>query len=182
MSKVSGMNPTQINKGTTAILKIATYGNNSINVQNYTPISQKRQLSQNELNEISDAKGNLLPKLFASNGDQISSQISNPLLSTLGGGLLGGGLLGGYGALLGKEFGPEYGLAGGLIGGGLGLLGGGTLSYFLKNQKNNNYIDSISRLPEGQTTLRDMKADPVYQQEQNRLSMQHNSSTPFSRY
>ena len=144
------------------------YGNPAVNMPQFAPMGDKRDFSQQEQSQISDAEGKILPKIFKSNIDPITADMSSPGWSSVlsaAGGTAYGGLLG---RVLGSAFDSNGGSTGAGIGTALGMLGGGTLGgvvgHNVREAKNNTLKDYMSRLPEG-ATRRDLHSDPVYQKE-----------------
>jgi len=123
--------------------------------------NDKRQLSPAELQQIEQAKGKLLPKLFASYKDPVTAKMFSPALPTGLGALLGGvpGALAGSALTDGSGMGMGLGA---LLGGGLG----GALGYFNQKANNEDLEEQMTRLPAG-ATLRDYYADPLYQHQQS---------------
>ena len=138
------------------------YGNPGLNVQSYAPVAGRRALSPDEQRRVHQGQDQFLPHIFASNADDISSQMNNGVLPTAGLATVGGVA----GGMLGSAAGP----VGALAGAGIGAVGGGVLGYLGNRRHNENLEDAMRRLPEGATTIRDMKSDPVYQADEGRAA------------
>jgi len=134
----------------------------NIGVQSFIPVLKKRELSENENENIKKSKSRLLPKIFKSYKtpahELMASPVKQGLLAALAGGT-GGGLLG-YG-LGGKD--PRVTAAGALAGSTLA----GILQYYSRKQQNENIEDLMSRTPEN-STYRDILSDPVEQKKRDR--------------
>jgi hypothetical protein len=108
----------------------------------------KRQLTENEIQEVIDAQKKILPNLFPRDYDRVSSMMSNPEWAGIGTGLLGalgGGAVGGLGAHLTNRSPALYGLLAAALGG----LGGGLYGYIKKKRKNSELEDLMKDLPVG---------------------------------
>jgi len=144
-------------------------------IQQYLPPSERRELSEDEEGAIGKAQKKIIPKIFKSDQDPIHADMSSKGwtagASGLAGGLLGalgGGVLGSMGAAEPGGMTPETGMN---IGAGLGALSAGALATIIgwhtRKAENETLEERVRRLPEG-SNRRDMKSDPVYQQELNR--------------
>ena len=108
----------------------------------------KRYFTEGEQAEIDREKAKILPMLFPTNADPVSSGLSSPLWSGLGKGTLGA-LLGaaagaGAGSLTDNNV-PLSGLLGGLLGG----IGGGLYGVNNKARQNKQIVDLMQDLPVG---------------------------------
>lgn len=125
----------------------------------------KRYFTEEEKAEIDKAKARILPTLFPTSGDPVSSGLSSPAWAGLGtgalGALLGGGLGGGIGALSDVNV-PLSSTLGALLGGGVGALYG----YGKKNRKNKEIVNLMQSLPVG-ADLGDVEvfSDPALKQQ-----------------
>lgn len=132
----------------------------SISLQTMAPImSQRRRLAPDESQAVEAGESQWLPRIFQSYGTPLPELMSSPGKGALMGGI-GGALAGGAaGGLAGRS--PLAAVLGALAGGGLGAGG-----MYLKRKANNEGLrEMMSRLP-SHPTLRDLQADPVYNQEQ----------------
>ena len=141
------------------------YGMDSMAVQQYAPIHNKRELSSEEQKDVDQGQSQWLPKIFQSYATPLPQMMASPgrqaILAGLAGGLggaYGGGMIGGA---LGS---PGVGAAIGGVGlGGLSAL----MQYMNRNAENENILDIMKRLPRG-ATKRDYLADPAVQADANR--------------
>lgn len=143
----------------------------ALNVQQFMGQRNRRELTDEEKQEIEKRKKKLLPAFFTNLSDSPATGIYSPLLPTLGAGAAGGLLgaaLGGpiIAALRGKKPGvfgmPDMtgeSIAGGALGAGLG----GLLAYLDKQRDNANIEETMRRIPEN-GNLRDYLADPLIQE------------------
>jgi len=108
----------------------------------------KRYFTKDEIDEIDKAKAKILPMLFSTPADPVSSGLSSPSWAGLGAGalgaLLGGGLGGSVGALRGSNA-PLGAAIGALLGGGAGAMYG----YGKKVRKNKEIENLMQNLPVG---------------------------------
>ena len=149
----------------------------NVGVQQFVPLSDRREFSDKEKEDIDREKSHLLPKIFKSYKTPAVELLSSPGKQSLLAALLGGGLGAAGGALAGMDRGlyggGEFG-TGSAIGAGIGGLGLGglaaLLTYFGRKQRNEDVEDLMSRLPEG-ATRREMLSDPVYQRDLDRAHM-----------
>jgi hypothetical protein len=124
-------------KDAIALLKLSAeespFQQHVMNMQQYAPMHQQRELGPAEQQQIQDAQGKIIPKIFKSNKDPISADMASPgwsaaggaalgaIPGTLLGSLLGAGLAGGNNRELGGQLGAGLGaLTGGGIGGATG--------------------------------------------------------------
>jgi hypothetical protein len=150
--------------------------------QQNLPVSQRRQLTDAEKADVADGQTKWLRGPFASEGDSISRRMASPtkrsLLTALATTAAGAGL-GAYGA---SQSGGSA-LGGAVAGGGLGALGGipmGILAYMEQQKLNKTLEERMRRLPEGNTTLRDMMSDPVTGYGERMNSFQQQMNPAFS--
>ena len=151
----------------------------NVGVQQFVPLSERREFSDKEKGDIAREKSHLFPKIFKSYKTPAVELLSSPGKQSLLAALLGGGLGAAGGAIAGMDQGgrlggrPRFGI-GSAIGAGIGGLGLGGLSalltYFGRKQRNEDVEDLMSRLPEG-ATHREMLSDPVYQRDLDRAHM-----------
>lgn len=111
-------------------------------------IGCKRQLTDQELQEIAEAKSNIFPKLFPQDYDPVSSMMSSPEWAGVGTGALGALGLGGLGAL-GASMTNRNPLLYSAIAAALGGLGGGLYGYLSKKRRNAELEDIMEDLPVG---------------------------------
>lgn len=146
------------------------YGMQNYAVQQYVPIMEKRNLSPNEFYQVQQGQSQWIPKLFSSYATPLSQMMASPgkmaLVHALGGALLGG--LVGF-AKRGGSLGRALGF--GVIAAGLG----GLLGYFTQQQRNENMLDMMQRLP-ANATKRDLLSDPAYQADETRRAMYGNNN------
>ena len=151
------------------------YGHQAVGVQNYLPVTKKRDLGPDEKADVQSNLNNWLPTLFPGYGTKASELLASPvkigaLSGTFTGGLLGS-IAGGLHAL--ATHGDATGITA-AIGASVAAVSGifaGVMSYFHRDQENNNLVDLIKRLPPG-ATKRDLLSDPVYQQDQQLARIQ----------
>jgi hypothetical protein len=108
----------------------------------------KRLLTDNEKDQIAEAKTNIFPNLFPQEGDRISSMISSPEWAGIGTGLLGAAGLGGT-VGLGAHLTNKNPLLYGALAAALGGLGAGLYGYSKKRRKNKDLAKLIEDLPVG---------------------------------
>ncbi|MDH4378700.1 MAG: hypothetical protein QE263_02180 [Vampirovibrionales bacterium] len=140
------------------------YGIRQIGTQQYLPIQAKRQLTPLDQAEVQRGLSQWFPNIFQSYATPLYKMLASPFKSSLLSGLVAGGAAALYAGL--------SRLGGGtiaLVGGGAALLVG-IISYFSRQQANDNVLDLMQRLPEG-ATKRDMLSDPVYQKDLDRRAM-----------
>lgn len=159
------------------IIKRASQLHSDFGVQQYMPLGKRRDLTEEEEEEVDKAKKKILPRIFDSDQDPISADMASPGWAAGGGGALGGLA----GAMLGSAMGITIGgpkrnatMQGGMnLGGALGLGAGGLigalLAYHARKAENATLEERMRRLPEG-ANRRDMKSDPVVQAEMNRAA------------
>lgn len=140
------------------------YGIRQIGTQQYLPIQAKRQLTQLDHAEVQRGLSQWWPTVFQSYATPLYKMLASPVKSGLLGGLFAGGLTGLYMGIM-----KAGGKATAIMAGGLALLTG-VISYFGRQQSNENVLDLMQRLPEG-ATKRDMLSDPVYQKDLDRRAM-----------
>ncbi|MFN8614459.1 MAG: hypothetical protein U0003_00900 [Vampirovibrionales bacterium] len=149
------------------------YGIRQIGTQQYLPIQAKRQLTQLDQAEVQRGLNQWWPTVFQSYATPLHNMLASPAKSGIIGGLIGGGIAGLYAAFLRKasvlgtvtKRNPWVALGVGAV-----ALGMGAISYFTRQQTNENVLDLMQRLPEG-ATKRDMLSDPVYQKDLDRQAM-----------
>lgn len=138
-------------------------GYQGLAVQNFVPVSSRRELTKEDQKLIDEGKSQWIPSLFAAEGDPMTHRMASPWKQSLLAGLAtaaAGSVAGGMFA--NSANGSAY--KGALLGGGLGALAGlpaAVLTYFTRDQENRSIEDRMKRLPEGSTTIRDMMSDPV---------------------
>lgn len=132
------------------------------NVQTMLPYGQRRDLSPEELAMVEEGESRWIPKIFKNYSDTPDKMLASPGKQSLLFGLGAGVPLAMLGAA--QTGSPAGAAAYGLGGGGLAAL----LAYFIRNQKNQNVIETLKRNPEG-ATYRDLQADPMITEER-RLS------------
>lgn len=133
--------------------------------QQYLPIAKRRVLTPAEQQEVEQAQTKWLRGPFASEGSPISSKMASPgkraallaIMATLAGA--------GTGAALTQR--SPIGMGTGAAVGALAGIPAGVLGYLSAKQHNETLEERMRRLPEG-ATLRDMRADPLYQKERDR--------------
>jgi hypothetical protein len=150
--------------------------------QQNLPVAPRRQLTDAEKADVADGQTKWFRGPFASEGDSISRRMASPakrsLLAALATTAAGAGL-GAYGA---SQSGGNT-LGGALAGGSVGALGGiplGVLAYLGQQQSNKTLEERMRRLPEGNTTLRDMMSDPVTGYGERMNSFQQQMNPAFS--
>ena len=146
------------------LLKKADYPPQPLSFQRYLPISSRRELEEEERDEINSMSDRLIPKIWVSKSTPMTHLLASPSKQSLavlaGSGIIGAGVGGAFG-----------GLSGAARGAGIGMVPGSilaTMKYYLRKRENENIVESMRRLPLN-ATVRDMEADPVYQKEQDRL-------------
>lgn len=111
-------------------------------------IGCKRLLSKAELAEVAAAEANMLPNLFAQQGDPVTSLVSSPGWAGIGHGILGAGLGGGAGYL-----GANMTNNNSALGSGIGAAAGGLLGLIYgavnRTRTNNDIMDLMEDLPVG---------------------------------
>lgn len=154
-----------------------------INLQQYMPTGQRRELTPEEELQFQRSKSNWLPELFPSFATKPHQLVSSPTRSAVMGGLLGGAASGLVGGMMGRSIDnasanisfnrqgmPEISYPGGytgtVAGAAVGALGGGLVSallaYISRRQKNED-IEELTRRNAPGATYRDLLSDPVYQ-------------------
>ena len=132
-------------------------------IQQFAPISKRRQFSPSELDEVDRGENKLIPKIWQSYQTPMWQLLASPgktgLISALPGLVAGGGI----GGLIGAGFKNPYGsMAGAITGAGMGAAATGFLGYYARKQRNENIKELMRRLPP-HATKRDMLSDPAYQ-------------------
>jgi len=150
----------------------AGYGVPRYGVQQYIPVMDKRKLTPKEEKSIEEGQSKWIPNIFQSHADPIPVKMTSPtksaILTAVALGIVGAA--GGFAA--GSKFGgttAESAMTAGISGLSLGTLGA-ILGYNQAKTNNATLRDYMERLPEN-ATLRDLKSDPVYQQDIERLAM-----------
>jgi len=153
----------------TTLEKTAQYrGYKGLSLQSYMPIQKRREFNKTEQQQVDEHLGNLLPKIWRSKQTPIYELLASPTKTSLG--IAGAGALAGGG--LGKLIGGDLESAGkGALAGGLVAALPAILSYYRRNQINEDLLEQLRRLPEG-STIRDLEADPTYQADLNREAIQ----------
>lgn len=108
----------------------------------------KRYFTEGEQAEIDREKAKILPMLFPTNADPVSSGLSSPLWSGIGKGTLGALLGAAAGAGVGNLTDNNVPLSG-LLGGLLGGIGGGLYGVNNKARQNKQIVDLMQDLPVG---------------------------------
>ncbi|MCB9654040.1 MAG: hypothetical protein H6729_07935 [Deltaproteobacteria bacterium] len=138
-------------------------------IQNYMPPQTRRELTASEIAQIDQKLDQLIPKINPGYSTPIPDMLASPkkqafALTAVGTALgLVVGVLVPSGARTTRALSALVGAAVG-AGGGACL---GTVQYFSRRERNENYIDIMRRLPEG-ATRRDMLSDPAIQADLNR--------------
>lgn len=140
------------------------YGIRQIGTQQFLPIQAKRQLTSLDQAEVKRGLSQWWPTVFQSYATPLYKMLASPFKSGIIGGLLAGVATGIYTGLMRASGGATI-----LITAGAALLVG-AISYFSRQQSNENVLDLMQRLPEG-STKRDMLSDPVYQKDLDRRAM-----------
>jgi hypothetical protein len=159
----------------------APYGMNNVAVQGYVPVAARRELSEDELRDVADAKTTWLRGPFASKADSITRRMASPgkrtaasLAALIAAGTGAGALAAspdgdaGKGALTGAALATALGIPLGII------------QYLTERRRNEDLEESMRRLPEGQTRIRDLESDPVYQEERRRALLASLAGRPHS--
>lgn len=144
-------------------------------VQQYMPISKRRELSKAELEEVERESEKIIPRIFSSYSDKPFVNLSSPGWAGLAGGALGalgGGVLGGN---LESTIRRNSGIAGAGVGATLGGTIGALMAYWSKQKVNNDILEIARRLPEN-ATIRDYESDPLIQKERDRQQMNRQQS------
>lgn len=138
-------------------------------VQQYLPISEKRQLDPQE--DVNTQKGlkRWWPKIGAGYATPMHELLADPYKSAAISALLLGVLAGLAGLLMQPR--RLFAMAGIILGSFIGAFSG----YINRRQQNENILDLMQRFPQG-ATKRDMLSDPVYQSDLNRAAMARASS------
>lgn len=145
--------------------------------QKYMPQYKRRDDLEGFEEELVDkGRRRPIPKIFKSDADHPSVDMASPGVSAGvagAGGAVVGGLLGApLGAIIAgsNDKDPETGAQ---LGAGLGAVTTGLITglmgYHGRQAVNDSIVEAMRRLPAG-ATRRDMKADPVYQAEQDRMN------------
>lgn len=148
-------------------------GYSGMSMQQYMPVSQRRELTPEEESAIEQGSRKWLRGPFASDQDSMARRLASPLKRSLiaatAPALLGAGM----GGLMGSQ--GNLTTAGALTGAGIGGLVGipaAIITYLNEQKKNKDIIEAMRRLPEGNTRIRDMQSDPVFQKNQDRAVQQ----------
>jgi hypothetical protein len=143
-------------------------------VQKYLPIQEKRDLAPVESQAVQQGLSQWFPKLFPSYGTPVVELLASPAKSAI----LGGGIMALATGALGFLQGAKCNKTAALFAlGGAAL--GGIMSYFSRQQSNENILDLMKRLPSG-ATKRDLLSDPAYQADLNRQAMMMGNRGDFS--
>lgn len=162
--------------------------------QRYYPVGERRELTVHEQAQIDRESAKPFPKIRPGFNEPIAKMLASPRVAGAISGGLAGLTAGAAGWMLSRLIKNKtlvdgvvrhqspylslpaqaaVGVAVGVLVGGLAYLGG----YVGRRQKNENYIDIMSRLPEG-ATYRDYLSDPVVQAEKERSAMASASRSP----
>lgn len=133
-------------------------------VQQYLPISEKRQMDSQEDVNIQTGLKQWWPKIGAGYATPMHELLANPYKSAAISALFLGALAGlaGFAMLQPRRL---FALAGLVLGSFIGAFSG----YINRRQQNENILDLMQRFPQG-ATKRDMLSDPVYQSDLNRAA------------
>ena len=145
------------------LLKLSYDGASKVEVNSFAP-ADRRQLSDEENTEVTNAKKKVLPKFFMSMADPLTADMSSPGWA----GAAMGGLGAGAGGLLGAAMGgsDHAGLGAGigaLLGGGVG----GVAGYKGREAINSTLEEGMRKLPPG-ATRDDYIRDPRIQHQLDR--------------
>lgn len=157
-------------------------GYQGLSLQANMPISQRRLLTAAERKDVDAGQSKWLRGPFASEGDSISARMASPFKRSLLAALATTAAGAGLGAYASSSSGGNP-FDGALAGGGLGALGGipmGILAYLEQQKLNKTLEERMRRLPEGQTTIRDMMSDPVTGYGERMQSFQDQMNPSFS--
>lgn len=136
-------------------------------IQSYMPIVGRRDLEEEEQREVDEYSRRLIPKIWRSDQTPLTQLMYSPKkrsIATIILGASGGTALGSLGTEKGKI---GRGAKGAIIGSALSLPVA-VFEYFRHRRINENTLEALRRLPVN-ATIRDMKADPVYQKDQDRM-------------
>jgi 8-oxo-dGTP pyrophosphatase MutT (NUDIX family) len=162
---------------------VAGYGGyHGLSFQPNLPISPRRELTPVEMADVTSGQTKWLHGPFASEGDSISRRMASPLKQSVLAALATTAAGAGLGAYASSQGGGST-VGGALAGGGAGLLAGvplGTLAYLMQQQSNKTLEERMRRLPEGNTTIRDMMSDPVTGYGERVTSMRNQLNPSFN--
>lgn len=139
--------------------------------QRYMPQYQRRgNLEGFEEELIARGKKRFIPKIFKSDADYPTVDMQSPGVAA-GFAAPVGAVVGGIGGgLVGSALDGEDGMrAGAGVGAVTSALVAALIGYHGRSAKNDSIVESMRRVPAG-ATRRDIKADPVYQAEQDRMT------------
>jgi len=137
------------------------------NVQSMLPISERRNLSLDERQQVNSGQAQWIPKIFESLSDSPAVRMANPTAQSA---LWGAGVGLPAAALVASGTdSPLAGMAVGGVAGGLAAL----LAYHKRRQSNADIMEIMQRLPQD-SNLRDFDADPLMA-ERRRAAMLQNA-------
>ncbi len=136
-----------------------------VSVQNYLPVSNKREFTSQEQEQIDAGLNQFWPKIYSSYATPLPQMLANPFEYAA----CIGTLLGAAGACVGALMNKAQPALGVFLGAAVGI-GVGVSSYFQRQQQNENILEIMRRLSPG-ATKRDLLSDPVYQKDLDRRAM-----------
>lgn len=157
----------------------AEKGYSGVSFQQYLPTQARRELSEDEKQEIERARGGWIEPVIRTSATSLSRLQASPRKQALIGILIGGGAGALVGGAVGARMKPgdaqdaeidmkNIGIGAG-VGAGLGGTLGGILFYLARRKRNEEMEEMLRRSLPG-ATLRDYMADPVVQANMERAS------------